>query len=151
MTSALCTSFKKEFLEGVHEASDTYKILLIKVSPAGTYDSAITNVGTPGTGSPTTSNVGTDEVTGTGYTTGGATLSGFTTSSSGATAWIDWTTDPSWSTATISAIGCIIYNSTQSNKAVAVIDFGGTKTSTAGTFLIQFPAGDASNAIIRIG
>jgi hypothetical protein len=151
MTSALCTSFKKEILEGVHESGDTYKMLLIKVAPSGTYDAAITNVGTPGSGAPSTSNVGTDEVTGTGYTSGGVTLAGYTTGSSGTTAWIDWTTDPSWSTATLSAIGAIIYNATQGNKAVAVLDFGGTKTVAGVDFTIQLPAADASNAIIRIG
>lgn len=150
MTNALCTSYKKEILEGVHESGDTYKILLIKVAPAGTYDAAFTNVGTPGTGAPSSSNVGTDEVTASGYSSGGATLSGFTTGSSVTTAWIDWTNDPSWN-ASMSAIGAIIYNSSQGNKAVAVLDFGGTKTSTAPLFVIEFPVADASNAIIRLG
>jgi hypothetical protein len=150
VTSALCTSFKKELLSGIHLAADTYKILLLKVGATGTYDAAVTNVGTPGTGSPTTSNVGTDEASGTGYTTGGVTMSGFTTSSSGTTAWIDWTVDPSWAASSISAIGAVLYNSTQSNKAVAVISFGGTITDTSGTFTITLPTADASNAIIRL-
>lgn len=150
VTSALCTSYKKELLSGVHLSSDTYKILLLKVGATGTYDAGVTNVGTPGTGSPTTANVGTDEASGTGYTTGGVTMSGFTTSSSGTTAWIDWTVDPSWASSSISAIGAIIYNSTESNKAVAVISFGGTITDTSGTFTITLPTADASNAIIRL-
>lgn len=150
VTSALCTSFKKELLSGVHLSSDTYKILLLKVGATGTYDAAVTNVGTPGTGSPTTANVGTDEASGTGYTTNGVTMSGFTTSSSGTTAWIDWTVDPSWAASSISAIGAIIYNSTQGNKAVSVIDFGGTITDTSGTFTITLPAADATHAIVRL-
>lgn len=150
MTSALCTSYKEEILQGVHEAGDTYKMLLIKVAPSGTYDAAITNVGTPGSGSPSTSNVGTDETSGTGYTSGGVTLSGFTIGSSGTTAWIDWTTDPEWTGATFNAVGAVIYNSSQSNKAVAVLDFGGTKGGTGVTLTVELPAADASNAIIRI-
>lgn len=150
ITTAICTSFKQEVLAGVHEAADTYKIALIKVGHAGTYGAGVTNVGTPGSGSPTTSNLGTDEVTGTGYTSGGATLSGFTTGSSGTTAWIDFTTDPSWASSSISAVGAIIYNATQGNKTVGCFDFGGTVTSTNGTFTAQLPAADASNALIRI-
>lgn len=151
-TTALCTSYKQEILQGVHESADTYKMLLIKVSASGTYDAAVTNVGTPGSGAPSTSNVGTDEVAaGGGYTSGGVTLSGFTTGSSGTTAWIDWTTDPSWTSATFSAIAAIIYNSSQSNKAVAVLDFGGTKTVAGVDFTVVLPTADASNALIRIG
>lgn len=135
ISSALCTSFKSEILQGVHEAGDTYKIAL--------YTSSATM------GAGTTAYSTTNEVTGTGYTAGGATLSGYAASSSGTTAWIDWS-DPSWSTATITARGCLIYNSSQSDKAVAVVDFGGDKTSTAGTFTIIFPTADASNALIRL-
>jgi hypothetical protein len=150
VTSALCTSYKKELLSGVHLSSDTYKILLLKVGATGTYDAAVTNVGTPGSGSPTTANVGTDEASGTGYTTGGVTMSGFTTSSSGTSVWIDWTTDPSWAASSISAIGAVLYNSTQGNKAVAVISFGGTITDTSGTFTITLPAPGAGTAIINL-
>ncbi len=149
MTSALATSYKKEILKGVHLDTDTYKILLIKPSPGGTYDASNTNVGTPGTGSPSSSNVGTDEASGTGYTTGGKTLTSFAVSSSGTTAWLDFD-DVSWTSSTISAIGAIIYNSSQGNKIVAVIDFGGTVSDTAGTFSIIMPVADASNALIRL-
>ncbi len=143
ITSAICTSFKKEILEGVHESTDTYKLALIKASPAGTYGAATVNY------SDVTGN--SDEVSGTGYSAGGVTLSGFTTGSSGTTAWIDWTTDPAWASATISADGFIIYNSSQGNKAVCVVDFGGTHTVThTGTFSVTFPAADASNALIRL-
>ena len=81
--------------------------------------------------------------------TEGQNLDGATISVSGTTAIVDFT-DEVFSSATVSADGCIIYNSSASNKAICVIDFGGTKTSTNGDFTIQFPAADASNAIIRI-
>lgn len=137
ITSALCTSYKQQILSGVHLSTDTYKIALYTSS--ATLDAS------------TTVYSSTNEVpNGSGYTTGGATLSGFVTSSSGTTAWLDWTTDPSWSTATITARGCLIYNSTQGNKAVAVFDFGSDKVSTAGTFTIVFPTADATTALIRI-
>jgi hypothetical protein len=135
ITSALCTSAKAEFLAGTHLSSNTYKIALY--TSTASLDATATAYSA------------TNEVSGTGYSAGGATLTGFTTGSSGTTAWIDFTTDPSWTTATITARGCMIYNSSVSNKALCVIDFGGDKTSTAGTFLITFPVADASNALIR--
>jgi len=137
MASAICTSFKQEILQGIHLAAHTYKIALF------------TSAATLGAG--TTAYSATNEVAnGNGYTTGGLTLSGFTTSASGTTAWIDWTTDPSWAVATFTARYAVIYNSSASDKAVAVIDFDTDKTASAGTFLITLPAADASNAIIRI-
>ena len=148
-TSAIATTYKKEILQGVHLSTDTYKMLLIKPSPSGTYDSTLTNVGTPGSGTPSSSNVGTDEVSGTGYTSGGNTLSGFSVSSSGTTAWLTFS-NTSWASSSISAIAAVIYNSTQSGKVVAVIDFGGTFTDASGTFTVNFPVADASNAIIRL-
>jgi len=90
-----------------------------------------------------------DEVVGAGYTAGGNTLAGATVSLSGTTAFVDFS-DTSWATATITARGALIYNSSKSNKAVAVLDFGSDKTSTAGTFTVQFPANTASDAVVRI-
>lgn len=136
ITQALCTSFKQEILQGIHEAADTYKIALY--TSAATLDAS------------TTAYSATDEVAGAGYSAGGLTLTGFTTGSSGTTAWIDFTTDAEWTTATITARGALIYNSSQSNKAVCVLDFGSDKTSTAGTFTVAFPTADASNALIRL-
>jgi hypothetical protein len=136
MTSALCNSYKQEILQGIHLAADTYKIALFTSS--ATWDATTTAYAT------------TNEVVGAGYVAGGATLAGFTTGASGSTVWIDWTSDPSWASATITARGAMIYNSTRSNKSVAILDFGADKTSTNGTFTIQLPAADASNAIIRI-
>lgn len=137
-TSAICTSFKTDLPAGTHTAADTYKIAL--------FTSTATH------GASTTAYSATNEVTGTGYTAGGATLSGFTIGSSGTTAWIDFTTDPSWPTSTLSTVAsCLIYNSSKSNKALAVFDFGGVLAATAGTTLtLTFPVADASNALIRI-
>ena len=148
ITTAVANSYKSEVLAGTHAAADVYKIALIKVGAAGTYGAAVTNAGTPGTGAPTTANLGTDEVTGTGYTSGGATLAGFSITGT-TTARLDFTT-PTWATSTISAIGAVIYNSSKSNKVVAVCDFGGTITSTAGTFTANMPTVGDATSLVRI-
>ncbi len=101
-------------------------------------------------GAATTAFVTTGEVASSGtYVTGGLALTKVAPSSSGTTAFTDFA-DRSFTTATITAMGALIYNSTNSNKAVCVLDFGSNKTSTSGTFTVQFPTADASNAIIRI-
>ena len=142
ITTAMCTSFKSELLGGTHDLdTDSIKLALIKASPAGTYGAATTNY------SDVTGN--SDEATGTGYTAGGQVLDNVTISVDGTTAIID-IADEVFTSATVSADGCIIYNASASNAAICVIDFGGTKTSTNGDFTIQFPTADASNAIIRI-
>ena len=142
ITTAMCTSFKSELLGGTHDLdTDSIKLALIKASPTGTYGAATTNY------SDVTGN--SDEASGTGYTAGGQVLDSVTISTDGTTAIID-IADEVFTSATISADGCIIYNTNASNAAIAVIDFGGTKTSTNGDYTIQFPAADASNAIIRI-
>jgi hypothetical protein len=142
ITTAMCNSFKQELLGGVHDLdTDTIKIALIKNTPSGTYGAATTNYSNV--------TVASDEATGTNYTTGGNTLGSPVISLSGSTAIVDFA-DTTWASATVSADGCIIYNASKSNAAIAVIDFGGTKTSTNGDFTIQLPTADASNAIIRI-
>ena len=142
ITTAMCTSFKQELLGGVHDLdTDTLKIALIKDTPTGTYGAATTNY------SDVTGN--SDEATGTNYTAGGQNLDGATITTSGTTALVDFT-DEVFSDVTVSCDGCIIYNSSQSNKAICVIDFGGTVSATAGDLTIEFPTADASNAIIRI-
>ena len=142
ITTAMCTSFKSELLGGIHDLdTHTLKLALIKASPSGTYNATTTNY------SSVTGN--SDEASGSGYSAGGQNLDGAAISVSGTTAIVDFT-DEVFSSATVSADGCIIYNSSASNKAICVIDFGGTKTSTNGDFTIQFPTADASNAIIRI-
>jgi hypothetical protein len=142
ITTAMCNSFKQELLGGVHDLdTDTIKLALIKASPTGTYNASTTNY------SDVTGN--SDEASGTNYTTGGNSLTGATISLDSGTAIVDFT-DSTFSSATVSADGCIIYNSSQTNKAIAVIDFGSTKTSTNGDFVVQFPAPAAATAIIRI-
>lgn len=142
ITTAMCTSFKSELLGGTHDLdTDTLKIALIKDSPTGTYGAATTNY------SDVTGN--SDEATGTNYTAGGQNLDGASITTSGTTALVDFT-DEVFSDVTVSCDGCIIYNSSQSNKAICVIDFGGTVSATAGDLTIEFPTADASNAIIRI-
>ena len=142
ITTAMCTSFKSELLGGLHDLdTDSLKLALIKDSPSGTYGAATTNY------SDVTGN--SDEASGTGYSAGGQVLDGASISVSGTTAIVDFT-DEVFSNVTVSTDGCIIYNTANSNSAIAVIDFGGTVSATAGDLTIEFPAADASNAVIRI-
>ena len=134
ITTAICNSFKQEILEGVHASADTYKIALY--TDVATLDAD------------TTAYSSTNEVIGVGYTAGGATLSGYTSGLSSNTAYITFS-DPSWANSTITARGCLIYNSSKSNKAVAAFDFGANVVSVTGTFTIDLPAAGAS-ALIRI-
>lgn len=136
----LCTSFKVELLKGIHNFSasggDTFKIALYTSS--ATLDAS------------TTAYSVTNEVSGSGYTAGGNTLTNVDPTSSGTTAYLDFD-DTTWSTATITARGALIYNSTAAgNPAVAVLDFGADKTSTAGDFTVVMPTADSSSAIVRI-
>lgn len=141
ISQAMCTSFKVELLDGVHNfdtGGDTFKIAL--------YTSSAT------LGASTTAYTTSNEVSssGTNYTAGGNTLTvSQVPTSTGTTAFLDFA-DTTWAAATITARGALIYNSSKSNKAVAVLDFGSDKTSTNGDFTIIFPTADASNAIIRI-
>ena len=148
IAQAMCTSFKKELLEGVHNVKnsggDTFKLALYAEGSGGKSSTTAT------LGATTTAFVTTGEVASSGtYATGGGSLTRVDPSTSGTTALTDFA-DLSFTTATITAMGALIYNSSDSNKAVAVLDFTSNKTSTAGTFTIQFPTADASNAIIRI-
>jgi len=140
----MCTSFKKELLQAQHDftasTGDTFKLAMYTNSAS--FTAATTDY--------TTSN----EVSGTGYTAGGGTLTNITPTTSSTTALTDFA-DLTFSTATITARGALIYNTTAGSgtgttNAVIVLDFGGDKTSTAGDFTIVFPTADASNAIIRI-
>ena len=145
ISQAMCTSFKVELLNGIHAFSttvargdttaDTFKMAL--------YTSSAT------LGATTTAYTSSNEVSGTGYTAAGQALTVVAPTSSSTTAYLDFS-DETWTTATITARGALIYNDTQSDKAVAVLDFGGDKTSTAGDFTVVFPTADDSNAIIRI-
>ena len=153
ITQAVATSFKSELLQGIHNfhngsgggtttttgTGNTFKIAL--------YTSSATLAAA------TTAYATTNEVSGTNYTAGGNTLTNVDPSASGTTALTDFA-DTTWSSATITANGALIYNSSttagSANRAVVVLAFGADKTSTAGDFTITFPAADASNAIIRI-
>ena len=137
ITQAIPTSFKAEILQGIHDSADTYKMALY------------TSVATLGTS--TTAYTTTNEVVGIGYTAGGVTLSGFNVTTSGTTAILDFATDPSWANASITARGALIYNSSKSNKAVYVLDFGSDITSTNGTFAVTLPTPDVANGLIRLG
>ena len=142
ITTAMCTSFKNELLGGTHDLdTHTIKLALIKSGMSGTYGAATTNY------SDVTGN--SDEATGSNYSTGGQNLDSASITTSGTTAFVDFA-DEVFSNVTTSAAGCILYNSSASNKAICVIDFGGTVSATAGDLTIQFPTADASNAVIRI-
>lgn len=153
ITTAMCNSFKQELLAMTpHTAADTYKLVLIKSGHAGTYGASTTNVGTPGSGSPSTSNLGTDAVatSGTYSSVDGVTLAGFAASLDTSTGILTFTDPSAFTSATISADGCVIYNSSRSNRAVAVFSFGATISSTAGSFDVNLPAAAAATGLIRI-
>jgi len=140
ITTAICTSFKQELMEAVHN---------FKNSGGSTFNLALyTSSASLGAG--TTAYTTSNEVSGTNYTAKGASLTRVDPSTSGTTALTDFA-DLTFSNATVTARGALIFNDSASgDPAVCALDFGGDKTSTAGDFTIQFPAADASNAIIRI-
>ena len=137
----MCTSFKQELLVGTHNfttsTGDVFKLALYTDTAAFT--------------AATTAYTATNEVANSGsYSAGGGALTNVTPTTSGTTALTDFD-DLAFTTATITARGALIYNSSAAgNPTVCVLDFGADKTSTSGTFTIQFPTADASNAIIRI-
>ena len=144
ITTAMCSSFKQELLQGKHDfdssGGHTFKMAL--------YTSSAT------LGAATTDYTATGEVSGTGYTAGGQVITSNGVSLSGTTAYVDFA-DETWTSATLTARGALIYNTTTdggtgTTDAVCALDFGGDKTSTNGDFVVQFPTADASNAIIRI-
>lgn len=133
---------------------DTFKMALIKVAPAGTWDATATNYGI-GSGAATTSNLGTDEVTGTGYTAGGTTLTNVLPSLTSAVGITNFSPNPNWTTATFSATACMIYNVSNrlegvANRTISIHDFGGTQSVTAGTFTVVMPTASSTQAILRI-
>ena len=153
ISQALCTSFKQEILQGIHNftngsgggtttstgTGNTFKIALFTSSAS--------------LGAGTTAYADSNQVSGTGYSAGGNTLTNVTPKVSSTTALTDFA-DTTWSSSTITARGALIYNSSttagSANRAVAVLDFGSDKTTSAGDFTITFPTADASSAIIRI-
>ena len=150
ITQAMCSSFKQELLQGLHNFTN------------GSGGGTTTSTGTRNTyyvalytnsaslDATTTAYASGNEATGTAYSAGGQSLTNVTPSLSGTTALTDFA-DVTWSSSSITARGALIYNySLAGNNAVCVLDFGSDKTSSAGDFTIQFPAADATNAIIRI-
>jgi len=140
ITTAMCTSFKKELLEAVHN---------FKNSGGSTFNLAL-YTSSASLSASTTAYTTSNEVSGTNYTAKGAALTRVDPTTSSTTAFTDFA-DLTFSNATVTARGCLIFNDSASgDPAVCALDFGGDKTSTAGDFTIQFPTADASNAIIRI-
>ena len=146
ITTAMPTSFKVEILKAVHNftasTGNTFKIALLKATAAGsgTFGAATTNY----------SDLGTDQLaTATGYTQPGNTLTSITPVADSTTAVCDFD-DTSWTSATFTTCGALIYNSSASGAACAVLSFGGDQTVSSGDFTIQFPAAAAATAIIRI-
>lgn len=139
ISTAFCTSFKQGLLQGLHDfdnpGGNTFKIAL--------YTSSAT------LGAATTEYDVSNEVTGTGYTAGGNTLTSVTPTSSGTTAYVDFA-DTTWENATITANGALIYNANSSNASCVVLAFGSDKTSSNGSFSIIFPTANSTDAIIRI-
>jgi len=139
ISTAMCTSFKSELMSALHDfdnpGGNTFKIAL--------YTSAAT------LGASTTAYSATNEVTGTNYTAGGNTLTAVSPTTSGTTAFVDFA-DTTWTSSTITANGCLIYNNTNANRAVVSLAFGSDKSSSNGDFQIVFPTANATDAIIRI-
>ena len=142
IASAICNSFKQEILVGTHNftasSGNDFKLALYTSSAS--------------MGASTTAYSSSNEISnssGSAYSAGGKAITSVTPVLDGSTAVCDFA-DVSWTSASFTANGCLIYNDTQSDKAVCVVAFGGDKTVSSGTFTIQFPTADASNAIIRI-
>ena len=139
ISTAMTTSFKSELMSALHDfdnpGGNTFKIAL--------YTSSAT------LGASTTAYSATNEVTGTGYSAGGNTLTSVSPTTSGTTAYVDFA-DTTWSNSTITANGALIYNANSSNAAVVTLAFGSDKSSSNGDFTIVFPTANATDAIIRI-
>ena len=139
ITQALTTSFKSEILQGVHNLAavggDTFKIALYSAS--ANIDSSTTVYTTSG------------EVTGTGYAAGGTVLTNLGVTSSGTLAYSSWS-DVTWASSTITAAGALIYNASKGNRAVAVLNFGGSYSTSGSPFTVTFPANTSTTAVVII-
>ena len=148
IAQAMCTAFKSEVLQATHNfkasGGNSFKLALYAEGSGGKSSTTAT------LGATTTAFTTTGEVASSGsYATGGSALTNIDPTTSGTTGFADFS-DLSFTTATITAMGAMIYNDTNSDKSVCILDFSSNKTSTAGTFTITFPAAAASTAIIRI-
>jgi hypothetical protein len=136
ISQVLCTSFKKELLEGAHNfGSHTFKVALY--TNAATLNADTTAYSTD------------NEVSGTNYSAGGVTLTASTVASGDGVGFVNFS-NATWASSSFTARGALIYNSSQSNKAVMVLDFGDNKTSNNSTFAVAMPANTSSTALIRI-
>ena len=157
VTTAMPTSFKAELMQALHNFTITsgndFRVALMIAATTGVHDATQTNYGS-GTGSPTVANLGTDELaTAGGYTQGGYDITvgnNITPLTSGTTAYTTPGINPSWTSATFSTSGCLMYNFTNGTRAVYVGSFGGTQTVTAGTFTILMPTNAVGTALLRI-
>ena len=136
ITQALCNSYKQEILRGLHQETDSYWMALYD-------DQAMLSKAT-------TVYTALHEVVGAGYSAGGQALVGFNVTLDLDSACLDWTADPRWPQATITARGALIYNASRGNRAVAVFDFGVNVTSVDTTFVVPLPAPTAGAAVLRI-
>ena len=136
-SACITDQFKQDILNGVHQSGDTYKIALYTQAAATTLNKSLTAYTTTG-----------ELATASGYTRDSKVIATFTVGLSGDTAYIDFSTDPTWTSASFTADAALIYNSSRSNAAMAVLAFGST-TATSGTFTVQLPAPGAS-AVITI-
>lgn len=145
ITTSWSTSALQQLLEGGLDfqltGGNAFMVALMQGTHTGTYGAATTNF----------SDISGDEASGTGYTTGGATLTRVDPASGSGEAWTDFA-DAQWTTATFDADGCIIYatDATPSNASISVHDFSGTKTVSGGNFDLQFPAAAAGTAVLRL-
>ena len=150
---AMCTSFKQEILQGIHNFTSGSGGGTTTTTGSGNVFKIALYTSSASLSATTTAYSTSNEVSGTNYTAGGNTLTNVTPTTSSTTALTDFA-DTTWSSSTITARGALIYNSSTTagtaDRAVVVLDFGADKTSTSGDFTIQFPAAGASTAIIRI-
>jgi len=140
MTQAMCTSFKKELFTATHNfaasGGHTFKMALYTAAAS--------------LGASTTVYSATNETSGTGYSAGGVALTNVDPSTSGTTAMCTFSANPTWTTASFSASQALIYNTSAGDKAVAVLDFGGTQTVLVGSFVVNLPAVTATTALLRL-
>lgn len=136
ITSAVCNSFKTQAMLGEHDI-DTHVLKIALFTSAATL------------GASTTAYAVTNEISGTGYTAGGATIAGVAVTLDGTTAIVDFN-DVTWAAADFTARGALIYNTTAANKAIAVYDFGADRTASGGDFVVTVPAAAAGTAVIRL-
>lgn len=158
VTTAFPTSAKGELGQALHNYTTTtgnvFKLALMASALAGNiaYGAATTNYGT-GSGTPTQANLGTDEVTGTGYSAGGfawTAAQNITPATSGTGAYWQWSVNPSWTGATFSTAGCMIYNTTNGDRCVYVGSFGGTQTVTGGTLTLIQPTNGVGTSLLQL-